>query len=187
MVTIVNPLLVGQSEGQGGLEFLYTDPYYFHSYSSFHMWGLNARFGSLPDIKNSELQVSPREHIDKSVNSHGKPPLDFLLTSDMCVLNGRSGLEGNQYTSISIRGMAVVDYCLVPHEDLANYQDITVTSIPEVMEKQGLQVDTTLSDYSVLSWRLKIPFSISKPVIKDSIQKVVNHILVTSVAFLLCT
>ena len=45
------------------------------------------------------------------------------------------------------------------------------------MEKQGLQVDTTLSDHSVLSWRLKIPFSISKPVIKDFSQKVVKKIL----------
>ena len=69
----------------------------------------NARFGSLPDIKDSELQVSPREHIDKSVNSHGKALLDFLLTSDICVLNGRSGPGGNQYTSISVRGMAGVD------------------------------------------------------------------------------
>ena len=60
------------------------------------------------------------------------------------------------------------------HEILQNYQDFT--SMPEVMEKQCPQVDTTLSDYSVLSWRLKIPFSISKPVTKDSTQKVVKKI-----------
>ena len=69
-----------------------------------------------------------------------------------------------------------MDCCLVLHEDLANYQDFTITSMPEVMEKQDLQVDTTLSDHSVLSWCLKIPLSISKPVIKDSSQKVVKKI-----------
>ena len=78
---------------------------------------------------------------------HGKALLDFLLTSDMCVLNGTSGPEGNQYTSVSVRGMAVVDYCSVPHEDLKNYQDFTITSMPEMIENR-LQVDATLSDHS---------------------------------------
>ena len=88
----------------------------FHSYGKFFIRGdFNARIGSLPDIGDSELLINHREHIDKSVNSHGKALLDFLLTSDMCVLNDRSGPEGNQCTSISVRGMAVVDYCLVPH------------------------------------------------------------------------
>ena len=34
----------------------------------------NARVGSLPDVRDSELQVRPREHVftDKSVNSHCK-------------------------------------------------------------------------------------------------------------------
>ena len=48
------------------------------------------------------------------------------------------GREETNYTSISVRGMALVDYCLVPHEDLANYQNYTITSMPEVMEKQSL-------------------------------------------------
>ena len=100
-----------------------------------------------------EIVINHREHIDKPVNSHGKALLDFLLTSDMCVLNGRSGPERNQYASISVRGMAVVDYCLVPHEGLKDYQDFTITSMPEVMEKR-LQVDATLFDHSVLSWCL---------------------------------
>ena len=136
----------------------------FHSYGKFFICGdFNARIGSLPDIRDSELLTNHREHIDKSVSSHGKA----LLTSDMCVLNGRSGPEGNQYTSISVRGMAVVDYCLVPHEDFKNYQDFTIISMPEMMEKQCLQVDATLSDHSVLSWCLKIAFSIANPVTKD--------------------
>ena len=47
--------------------------------------------------------------------------------------------------------------------------------MPEMVEKR-LQVDTTLSDHSVLSWCLKIAFSITNPVIKDSTQKVVKKI-----------
>ena len=52
-----------------------------------------------------EIVINHREHIDKPVNSHGKALLDFLLTSDMCVLNGRSGPAGNQYTDgITLHG-----------------------------------------------------------------------------------
>ena len=91
-----------------------------------------------------EIVINHREHIDKSVNSHGKALLDFLLTSDMCVLNGRSGPEGNQYASIYVRGMAVVDYCLVPHEDLKDYQDFTITSMPKMVSRLTQPCLTTL-------------------------------------------
>ena len=66
--------------------------------------------------------------------------------------------------------MAVVDYCSAPHEDLKQYQDFTITSMPEMMETQRLQVDATLSDHSVLSWSLKIAFSITNPVTEDCTQ-----------------
>ena len=45
-----------------------------------------------------------------------------------------------------------------------------------MMEKQCLQVDATLSDHSVLSWCLKIAFSIANPVTKNHTQKVVKKI-----------
>ena len=68
------------------------------SYGKFFICGdFSARIGSLPDIRDNELLINHREHIDKFVNSHGKALLDFLLRSDMCVLNGRSGPEGNQF------------------------------------------------------------------------------------------
>ena len=41
--------------------------------------------------------------IDKSVNSHGKALLDFLLTSDMCVLNGRLGQEETNTPNFCMR------------------------------------------------------------------------------------
>ena len=69
-----------------------------------------------------------------------------------------------------------MDYSLVPHEDLKIYQDFTITSMPEMMEKQCLQVDATLSDHSVLSWCLKIAFSVANPLTKNHTQKVVKKI-----------
>ena len=45
----------------------------FHSYGKFFICGeFNVRIGSLPEIGDSELLINHREHIDKSVNSHGK-------------------------------------------------------------------------------------------------------------------
>ena len=60
--------------------------------------------------------------------------------------------------------------------NLGNSLLLTITSMPEIMEKQCLQVDATLPNHSVLSWCLKIAFSIANLVTKNHTQKVVKKI-----------
>ena len=60
---------------------------------------------SLPDIPHRVVtDITPP-------NRHGKSLIDFLKCTNLCMLNGRSK-EGCGYTSVSTKGLAVVDYCL---------------------------------------------------------------------------
>lgn len=49
-------------------------------------------------------------------NSHGLSLLEFTSDCDLCMLNGRSGVDSNRFaiTSVSIHDTFVVDYTLVP-------------------------------------------------------------------------
>ena len=88
--------------------------YSFQNIGPFCICGdLNARCGTLSDIC-VESHISNRHSIDNSApNSHGKCLIDFLKATGLCMLNGRSP-KGNEYTSISSKGLAMVDYCFVP-------------------------------------------------------------------------
>jgi len=59
-----------------------------------------------------------------SPNSHGKALIDFLKCTNMCILNGR--FEGDAFTSVSTKGLSVVDYCLVRMEDFSKFADFKV-------------------------------------------------------------
>ena len=73
----------------------------------------NSRIGSLSDIINDIDTIPKRTIIDKSVNQHGHELLDFLNESKCCVLNGRFDSKNDNFTSISRKGKAVVDYMTV--------------------------------------------------------------------------
>ena len=68
----------------------------------------------------------------------------------MCrhVLNGRSD-QGNGYTSVSPKGLAVVDYCLVPIDSLTQVTNFKVLDILDVAEKFHTDIPTKISDHSL--------------------------------------
>lgn len=43
--------------------------------------------------------------------------IDFLINLNLCILNGRNYVN-NDYTSVSVKGKAAVDYCIVPYDCL---------------------------------------------------------------------
>ena len=57
----------------------------------------------------------------------------------MCMLNGRSK-DSNEFTSISTKGLAVVDYCLDPTENFALFQDFAVWKILDILDKFSINV-----------------------------------------------
>ncbi len=78
------------------------------------MGDLNARVGDKADFIEGIDDITPRRVLDNVSNKHGDALLEFLLSSKMCLLNGRVTPEYDNYTSISTKGSAVVDYCAVP-------------------------------------------------------------------------
>ena len=85
------------------------------------------------------------------------------------MLNGRSK-DNNEFTSISVRGLAVVDYCFVATIDLALFKDFALCKILDMLDQFNIDVPNKLSDHSILLWKLIIAFSSNKH--RESLSKV---------------
>ena len=73
----------------------------------------------------------------------------------MCMLNGRFDNDQDNFTSISKKGSAVADYCIVAHSNFSQFSTLRVTStnylintIPELCRLKSSGVP----DHSLLSW-----------------------------------
>ena len=96
--------------------------------------------------------------IDYKVSPYCHIFIDFLINANLCILNGRN-LKHNDFTSISPRGCAVVDYCLVPYEQLEHSSDFKVIRCSNLLEDAvGIQRlgNSTIPDHSILTWMLQV-------------------------------
>ncbi|VDI36428.1 Hypothetical predicted protein [Mytilus galloprovincialis] len=92
------------------------------------------------DVASEFDTVSTRETIDKTHNQHGQSFSEFLNDSKFCVLNGRSGEQSNKFTSISLKGKAVVDYVCVPHDIVENCKNFeNHHTCNEIIESERIQ------------------------------------------------
>ncbi|XP_060556851.1 uncharacterized protein LOC132717406 [Ruditapes philippinarum] len=96
----------------------------------------NARIGSLSDVLEDCDSIPPRVVLDKKVNQHGHSLIEFLNDTKFCVLNNR--FSHDNYTSISVKGRAVVDYMCVPQDIFVHCKSFTVLTINEIVEKNNL-------------------------------------------------
>ena len=107
---------------------------------------LNARIGNLSDFDKNLDDIPPKLCIDHTQNQHGNSLIEFLNNRKFCVLNGRFGVDSDDYTFQSIRGHSVVDYICV-HRDIynlcSNFRVISCNSIVENAGIVGLQGDTS--------------------------------------------
>ena len=113
----------------------------------------NSRIGSSPDYIEGVDSLPPRSVLDFSKNSYGDFFLDFLLGANMCVVNGRGQVD--DFTSISQNGASVVDFCVVPYENIAQIQEFKVLRSRDVFTEAGCvgEVDLrTMPDHSMLTW-----------------------------------
>ena len=68
------------------------------------------------------------------------------------MLNGRLGT--NNYTSISSKGKAVVDYILIPHSQLCDHSTFKVETVTEIARLHGISPPvrvSQMSDHSMIS------------------------------------
>ena len=142
---------------------------YFHNYVDcyFVCGDINGRTGNLNDYINDVDELPPRVCIDAVKNPHGESFVDFLLESRMCITNGRVTPEFDDFTSVSTKGHAVVDYIAVNQECVQNCVKCEVLCMSDVIERYNLQGLIGLScrppDHSAISLSFSIDNVIDVP------------------------
>ena len=108
----------------------------------------NARLGEMEE----EIDGIPRRKIiDRVKNCQGEGFVDFLRSTEMCVVNGRKGRDA--FTCVSGRGGSVVDYCVVEAEELDMIENFRITTMSEAVEEMRLAgMAMRVPDHSLLQW-----------------------------------
>ena len=70
-------------------------------------------------------EIEPRNVVNYRKNGYGDIFLDLLINSNCAMLNGRLG-GTNDFTSVSLKGTAVVDYVFVSYDLLRYYRNMSV-------------------------------------------------------------
>ena len=115
---------------------------------------LNSRIGTESDFIEGVDNVSIRQVIDTTANKYGDFLLDFLIDCNLCIVNGRKGR--NDFTHVSHRGCSVVDYVIVPHEQLLLSTNFSVHRMSDIMTDLNLTGCEKVSDHSVLVYEISI-------------------------------
>ena len=113
----------------------------------------NARIGELIDYIPEIDNVQTRYVIDKTSNKRGNEFIDFLKSNKYCVLNGRFKPEDDNYTSISTKGLAVVDYLLTSHKGLKMCENFKVLPVRQYCDDFDIILNNNqvkLPDHSIL-------------------------------------
>ena len=84
--------------------------------------------------------------------------MDFLKSVNCCLLNGCVTPDLDNFTCISHKGRAVVDYMLVPYENIDNIEQFAVLPITELSSKFDIHTDRGKPDHSILCAELTVSF-----------------------------
>ena len=68
------------------------------------------------------------------------------------MVNGRGSSDLDNFTSVSTKGRAVVDYCITTWNDLNRLVDFRVFLVSQLCEMVEYQGNVKLPDHSLLSW-----------------------------------
>ena len=82
--------------------------------------------------------IPKRNLIDRSINQHGHDFIEFLNEAKLCALNGRFP-DGDNFTSISNKGKAVVDFMCVPQELFWSIKSFQVHPLQTIVDSNELQ------------------------------------------------
>ena len=116
----------------------------------------NSRCGENADYIAGVDEVTDRDVVDFTCNFYGDIFIDFLVNANyiLRMLNGRNFIH-NDFTSVSSKGSAVVDYCVVSHDSLSTFKQFTVIRATELVNRaiveRGLS-PSSIPDHSPLTW-----------------------------------
>ena len=101
------------------------------------MWILQC-IGNLPDFDKNLDDIPPKLCIDHPKNQHGNSFIEFFNDCIFCVLNGRFGVDSNDYAFQSTRGHSIVDYICVPHDIFNQCSNFRVIPCYSIVENAGI-------------------------------------------------
>ena len=117
----------------------------------------NGRYGVEDDFIEGVDPVCERHVVDHKRNKFGDLLLDFLINVNYCMLNGRNHTS-NDFTSVSTKGLAVVDYALTPYEYLPLCSNVRIRRAIELFRDADLlgycNPQGVISDHYLVSWSL---------------------------------
>ena len=114
----------------------------------------NARCGDLVE-EEAEDEVPGRRPVDTIKNWQGEALMSFLGNSGLYIVNGRIGRDG--FTCVSGRGSSVLDYCILPREQLKSIIGFRVVTMRESLEEMHFRGEgMRIPDHSILMWNLQL-------------------------------
>lgn len=153
----------GSTRNVDSLEFydtLLTQVALYQNRGAFMIMGdFNGRIGNQEDFIAGVDQIKHRQVIDFTENTHGQHLIDFLVSTNCCVLNGRT--ENDDFTCVSQKGLSVVDFAIVPHDIIDMYSNFYVLRARQLFEDARCVgcydlTKAVIPDHSVLRWYFKM-------------------------------
>ena len=119
----------------------------------------NGRIGDAIDYIPDVDDIQPRTPLDHTSNAHGECLINFLKDTGYAVINSRVTSEFDNFTSISTKGTAVVDYICCRNENMSNVLECKVLSMNDVLNEVRSSLPAfqpeTMSDHSIILVSLK--------------------------------
>lgn len=148
-----------QVDVHGYFDNLLADTYQFQDIGLIFICGdFYSRCGDNNDFIQGVDEVCERNVADFKTNYFGNVLLEFLINSNLCLLNGRNFVH-NDYTSVSAKGSSVVDYCIVNQDTLSLFSHFNVTRVTDLISQIGdirAIASSSISDHSVLIWNIQV-------------------------------
>ena len=114
----------------------------------------NSRSGDNSDFIVGVDSLCERNDVDFKTNAFGDILIEFLINANMYILNGRNYVN-NDFTSISTKGCSVVDYCLVSHDNLSMFDNVSVVRSVDAINicyNITALAPTSIPDHSLITW-----------------------------------
>ena len=142
------------------LDTLTSQLYSYQNLGPFYLCGdFNARCGDSEDFIVGVDNVPQRNVVDFKTNKSGDLLIDFLINVNCCILNGRNHIQ-NDFTYISNIGRSVVDYCLVPYENVNQFSEFKVWTATDLLQEAQcvdvLDASSKVPDHSVITWSINL-------------------------------
>jgi len=155
-------------DATGFMAHMLTLIYHYSEYDAIYLMGdLNSRIGAMQDFVSGIDHVKARNVLDHSCNKHGEVFIDYLIESQMIVLNGRFDPHCDNFTRVHTTGSSVVDYICTFHDNLKNCHNFRVHLTTDLMSELKLQ-GNRYPDHSLLEFDFLFSFVNTSPVCNPS-------------------